>query len=277
MANNLSSTAVAAIGAGIVAFAAIAYNAGSYRAFLSVEGLMIVIGGVIINAFLSYDKEDVLKAFASVRAMMHKPRSSQQRLHKDIMQFIAWSYIVQADDFIGLERETADKIHDPLRRYGMDLVITGYQPDRVREMMHTAAEAEFDRRCAPVTVLRNMAATAPAFGMVGTLIGMVTILNNSSADVVANIEGGLAIAMLATLYGLLAARLICLPAADKLLQKEEKDYFRNQMMAEGFGLLAEKQRPFYMQDKLNSFLDPSRHIDFDNHVHRTARRAAEAA
>jgi len=70
---------------------------------------------------------------------------------------------------------------------------------------------------------------------------------------------------------LLLARLVCLPAADKLLKKEEDIFFHNNMMSEGFALLAEKQRPFYMQDKLNSFLQPSRHINFDDRVHLSSR------
>ena len=106
----------------------------------------------------------------------NSPSSPAARLHRDIMQLIRWSYIVQAQDFIGLEKESASQIDEPLMRYGMDLVITGYSAGSIREMMRTVADAEFERRSAPVTVLRNMAATAPAFGMVGTLIGMVTIL-----------------------------------------------------------------------------------------------------
>ncbi len=242
----------------------------NYHYFLSVEGIVIVIGGTVINALLSSNREDVVQAFATIRNMLEKPEITRDALRRDISQLIQWSYILQANDFLGLEKETSDKITDPLLRYGMDLVLTAYPADKVREMMHNVVDAEFERRCAPVTVLRNMAATAPAFGMVGTLIGMIIILNSVGSNVT-NIGGGLAVAMLSTLYGLLLARLVCLPAADKLLKKEEDIFFHNCMMSEGFALLAEKQRPFYMQDKLNSFLQPSRHINFDDRVHLTSR------
>jgi chemotaxis protein MotA len=242
----------------------------NYHYFLSLEGLIIVIGGTVVNAFMSSHKEDVMKAFASIRNMLEKVESTRNVLRRNISQLIRWSYILQAEDFIGLEKATADKINDPLMRYGMDLVLTAYPANQVREMMHNAIDAEFERRCAPVTVLRNMAATAPAFGMVGTLIGMMIILNSVGTDL-GSISGGLSIAMLATLYGLLLARLVCLPAADKLLKKEEDLFFHNCMMSEGFALLAEKQKPFYMQDKLNSFLEPSKHINFDDRVHLSSR------
>lgn len=277
MPEIMSKYTLAAIVIGVAIVAALAVSGAiNYHYFLSIEGLLIVLGGTVVNAFMSYHKEDVLQAFATIRNMLEKPEMARDALRRDISQLIQWSYILQADDYIGLEKETQDKITDPLLRYGMDLVLTAYPADKVREMMHNVVDAEFERRCAPVTVLRNMAATAPAFGMVGTLVGMIIILNSVGTDM-ANISGGLAVAMLSTLYGLLLARLVCLPAADKLLQKEEDVFFHNCMMSEGFSLLSEKQRPFYMQDKLNSFLQPSRHINFDDKVHLTARYRAVMA
>ena len=262
--------------AGIMVAVLSAYGVVNYNYFLSVEGLIIVIGGTIVNSFMSSHKADVLQAFSTIKNMLEKPEITRDALRRDISQLIKWSYILQADDFLGLEKATMDKINDPLMRYGMDLVLTAYPADKVREMMHNAVDAEFERRCAPVTVLRNMAATAPAFGMVGTLIGMMIILNTVGTDM-ASIGSGLSVAMLSTLYGLLLARLLCLPAADKLLKKEEDIFFHNCMMSEGFALLAEKQRPFYMQDKLNSFLEPSRHINFDDRVHLSSRYQSAAA
>jgi chemotaxis protein MotA len=241
---------------GLITLAAIFYSTTS--SFLSIAGLFVVIGGCVANALLSYQREDVYKAFSTIKHMLEKPKAKRDGLHKDIMRFIQWAYVVQADDFLGLEKASND-IRDPFLRYGMDLAITGYSAEKIRDMLHTVAEAEFERRCLPVTVLRNMAATAPTFGMVGTLIGMVTLLQNVGADIT-GIGGGLAIAMLSTLYGILVARLICLPAADKLLLNEERARFRNYMLTEGLVMLSEKQSPFYVQDKLNSFLEPTKHF-----------------
>lgn len=266
-----TATIAVIIMAGMMFSGTFVYGTTVLHSFLSVEGLLIVVGGSIANALLSYEREDVVKAFDTIRHMLKKPALNRDKLHKDIMQLIMWSYVVQAQDLLGLEKESTNKIRDPLMRYGIDLVITGYSANNIREMMHTVSQAEFERRTVPVTVLRNMAATAPAFGMVGTLIGMVTILHNVGADV-SGIGGGLALAMLATLYGILVARLICLPAADKLLLQEERNDFHNHMIAEGLAMLAEKKKPFYMQDRLNSFLEPSQHIDFDNYVHLESRR-----
>jgi len=259
------NTAISAFVLALVFLAAVALGAMGDTSFLSVEGLLIVIGGSIANALLSYPREDVRKAYMTVRNMLKKPRDRREDLHKDIMRLIMWSYVVQAHDFLGLEKESAKTVRDPLERYGLDLVVSGYPAGKIREMMETVAEAEFARRCTSVTVLRNMAATAPAFGMVGTLIGMMMLLHNAGSDI-SGIQGGLAIAMLSTLYGILIARLVCLPAADQLLQQEESEHFRNYMIIEGLTLLAEKQKPFYMQDRLNSFLEPAQHLQLDRYM-----------
>ena len=257
-------------------FGAIAHGTDNYWSFISVEGFLIVIGGTIANAFMSYQANYVMKAFYSIGYMIKKPKATREGLNAEIMRLIKWAYLVHSKGLVGLEGEVGTKIKEPLLRYGVELVVTGYQPEVIRSMMNTAVEADFERSIAPVTVLKNMASTAPAFGMVGTLVGMVIMLQHLQADM-SNIGMGLAIALLATLYGIITARLMYLPAADKLMQKEEIMRFRNYMMTEGLVLLAEKQSPRYMQDKLNSFLDPSIHFNLDTQLKAGAAPAKAPA
>ncbi|MGE0754067.1 MAG: motility protein A [Alphaproteobacteria bacterium] len=254
---------------------AIAHGTDNYLTFLSIEGLFIVVGGTIANAFMSYQSTYVIKAFKAMWHMIQKPVATREGLNMEILRLIKWAYIVHSKGLAGLETEAGKQIDEPLLRYGIDLVITGYQPDVIRNMMNTAVEAEFERAITPVTVLRNMASTAPAFGMVGTLVGMVIMLQNIQGDM-SQIGNGLAVALLATLYGIISARLVCLPAADNLMQKEEIMRFRNYMMTEGLVLLAEKQSPHYMQDRLNSFLNPEIHFDISEHM-RIETKGSEAS
>jgi chemotaxis protein MotA len=107
-----------------------------------------------------------------------------------------------------------------------------------------------------------MAEAAPAFGMIGTLVGLVIMLDNMGGDP-GGLGKGLAVALLTTLYGVLFARIILLPAATKILQREQIIRFRNYLVAEGLALLADKKSPRYIQDKMNSFLDPSLHFNID--------------
>ena len=254
---------------------AIYHGADNFYSFLSAEGFLIVIGGTIANAFMSYQARYVIIAFKAMWHMMEKAQATREGLNAEILRLIKWAYLVHSKGLAGLEGEIGSRIQEPLLRYGLELVVTGYQPEIIRKMMNTASEADFERAITPVTVLRNMASTAPAFGMVGTLVGMVIMLQNIQGDMT-KIGTGLAVALLATLYGILAARLVCLPAADKLMQKEEIMRFRNYMMTEGLVLLAEKQSPRYMQDKLNSFLDPGIHFNLDEQLKKPTGEAALA-
>ena len=112
-----------------------------------------------------------------------------------------------------------------------------------------------------VDVLRNMAGSAPAFGMIGTLIGLVIMLDglgdSEGAEAAANLGKGLSLALLTTLYGVVMARFVFQPAADKTQQRQELLKFRNFLMMEGFVMLAEGRTVGYVKERINSFLDPS--------------------
>lgn len=277
MQDVVKSMSLATVAGTIIGFVlvlgAIIHGTDNYMSFLSAEGFLIVIGGTIANAFMSYQPRYVITAFRAMLHMVQKAKATREGLNTELMRLIKWAYLVHSKGLAGLEGEVGPNIQEPLLRYGLDLVVTGYQPEIIRKMMNTAVEADFDRSITPVTVLRNMASTAPAFGMVGTLVGMVIMLQSIQGDM-ALIGSGLAVALLATLYGILVARLVCLPAADMLMQKEEIMRFRNYMMTEGLVLLAEKQSPRYMQDRLNSFLEPSIHFNIDQALQTPAQSTA---
>lgn len=257
---------------------AIMHGTTNYWSFLNLHGFLIVVGGSIANAFMSYQARYVVEAFAAIIHMLRKPEATREGLNTEILRLIKWAYLMKSRGINALEGEIAGgKMKEPLLRYGLELVVSAYPPEKIRAMLDTSVEAEYERRISAVAVLRNMASTGPAFGMVGTLVGMVIMLQNIEGNM-SGIGEGLAIALLATLYGILFARLICLPAADKLMQKEDILRFRNYLMTEGLVLLAERQSPRYMQDRLNSYLDPSIHFDLDNYlkVHKPPAAAEDS-
>jgi chemotaxis protein MotA len=142
------------------------------------------------------------------------------------------------------------------------MVISGYTGAEVRNILGTTIDTTFGRNTIQVHVLNYMGGACPAFGMVGTLIGLIIMLDNMGGDPSA-LGGGLAVALLTTLYGVLFARLIFLPAGSKVMQREQIVRFRNNMVAEGLVLLADRQSPRFIQDKMNSYLDPALHFNID--------------
>jgi chemotaxis protein MotA len=107
-----------------------------------------------------------------------------------------------------------------------------------------------------------MANNAPAFGMIATLVGLVVMLDKMGTDP-SKVGPGMAVGLMGTLYGVTFARIILMPTASKVQQREEIVRFRQYLVAEGLALLAERRSPRYIQDKMNSFLDPAMHFDID--------------
>lgn len=246
---------------------AIVLRTHSILTFFSIEGLVVVVGGVIAVAFMSFEADDVRSALAVIAAMLNEfkePKAERRdTLHHDMIEIIGWAYLVKEHGMRRLEKSLARRgIADPFVKYGLNMVVTEYAPQDVRTMMETAADAGYERESMPVEVLHTMASHAPAFGMIGTLIGMVAMLCNLHDDV-SGIGSSLSVSFLSTLYGVLSARMIYMPAAAKLKQVVEKRRFRNQLITEGMVMLVTNQSPAFIKDRLNSFLRPESHDYLD--------------
>lgn len=238
----------------LLIFASIVWGAGSFFAFFSLEGLLIVGGGVVAAAFMSYDSVDVHKALAAIAAMFKKTTKHKDDLHADMMALVYCAKLLKEKGLRDLEAIIAKSgLQDPFVKYGFNMAVSQYPPEDVRAMMETAADAHYERERVPVDVLHAMASHAPAFGMVGTLVGMVAMLSHLNGDLSA-VGSSLAVAFLSTLYGVVSARLIYMPAAAKLRQEIERNRFRRYLIAEGMVMLVENKPPMQIQDRLNSFL-----------------------
>ncbi len=238
---------------------AVALSTNHFIAFFSLEGLMIVIGGVMAVAFMSFHANDVHEALRAIRNMFREASATHDNLHHDMADILAWARIVREKGMRGLESNIGRHgVDDPFVNYGLNMVISDYTPEEIRSMMETAADAYYERDSVPAQVLQAMASHAPAFGMVGTLVGMVTMLYNLG-DNVTGIGASLAVSFLSTLYGVVTARMIYMPAAAKLTQKLDSQRFRNQLITEGMVMLVSNKSSIYIQDRLNSFLRPEIH------------------
>lgn len=136
-------------------------------------------------------------------------------------------------------------------------------------MMSAAADGCYERESIPVDVLQAMTSHAPAFGMVGTLVGMVTMLYKLDGNV-SSIGSNLAVSFLSTLYGVLSARMVYMPAASKLRQEVDNRRYRNHVISEGLVMLVSNELPMYIEDRLNSFLRPEIHDPFHPDVNNPA-------
>jgi chemotaxis protein MotA len=228
--------------------------------FLSFPSFLLVMGGTLANAFISYEPDTVLDSLRDIGRMFGRTVVRADVVREEAVNVVEWARVFQTHGIRGLEnhlRSSGDL--DPMLDFGVKLVVDGHTADDVRELMGNMVESEYFRRSQRVVVLRNMASTAPAFGMVGTLVGLVIMLDGLATNPAA-LGGGLAVALLTTLYGVLLARLLFQPAADKTLEREKLNRFRSYLLLEGFAMIAEGRRPLYVETRMNSFLDPTKQI-----------------
>jgi chemotaxis protein MotA len=231
--------------------------------FFSLGALVIVVGGVIAVAFMSFDAADAAKALAAIAQMFRTPPATDEVLRHDMANLVKWAGAIKDRGMLHFEAKIGDDdIADPFVKYGLNMVLSEYPADDVRSMLETAADACHERDSNPVDILQAMASHAPAFGMVGTLVGMVALLSNLGADV-AGIAPSLAVAFLSTLYGVVSARMIYMPAAARLRQEVASRRFRHHLISEGMAMLVSTRSPMQIQDRLNSFLRPEIHDYFD--------------
>jgi chemotaxis protein MotA len=243
--------------AGLALFlVAIMMATDDYMIFWSGTSIVMVLGGTLANAFISYQGVYVFAAMKDVFTIYGHAKVNRNILVDEVKRVLEWADIVAKQGIVSLDQHLKDhKAEDHLVEYAIDIVLSGYKPDSVRELLTNTIESAFERATLRVQVLENMAATAPAFGMIGTLVGLVIMLSQLDANPT-GIGAGLAIALLTTLYGVLAARLVFQPAGTKVLHREELVRMRNYILLELFVMLSEERRPRYIHDHLRSFLDP---------------------
>jgi len=249
-------------GLGLVA-GAVFLSGGDPLAFVSVPSIMIVIGGTLAAGFIGFQARYVILSLKEIGQLLVKEKINRAMLTVETGKIIRWGYLVKKHGILALEREIKSaKQQDHFLNYGVELVITGYTGDEVRGMLSAAADGTMQRKMVSASILKTLASVSPAFGMIGTLIGLIIILQKLVSDP-EGLGPGLALALVTTLYGVIMQRLIFSPAASKVEQKAGILRFRNFLVTEGFAMLAEHRSPRYIQDRMNSYLDPEIHYSID--------------
>ncbi|MDR3424152.1 MAG: MotA/TolQ/ExbB proton channel family protein [Alphaproteobacteria bacterium] len=250
--------------AALIVLCPIIMGGHAFLIFFSLGGLVIVVGGVITVAFMSFEAEEVRKALDVVMQMFRERQTPPKNLHNDVTAIIYCARLLRNRKGLRNLETVIGKsgIRDPFLRYGLNMVLSDYSPEEVRAMLEIAADASYERDSVPVEILQTMASHGPAFGMIGTLVGMVAMLCNLG-DTISGIGPSLAVAFLSTLYGVLSARMFYMPAESKLRQEVEHRRLRNHLIIEGMVMLVAQRTPMYVQDRLNGFLRPESHDYLD--------------
>lgn len=256
--NRFSFSTLVGISAAISLFIyAIISSTENYLMFISLSSFALVAGSTFAASLISYTTRDVLTAMKALAGTFFHAPTSPKYLRSHVERFVEWSQIYRSEGISALEVSLTDKEKkDPFITHGMELLSSGHKNHDIRTILTDDMDAFWQRMTVESKVLNTMAVYSPGFGMVGTIIGLVIMLDNMNGDMAA-LGKGLALALITTLYGVVLANLFFKPAANQVTEKQEALYFRDQMIVEGFVLLAEKRDAFFIQDRLNAYLNPS--------------------
>lgn len=230
------------------------YPALNANPFLNLPSLGIVLGGVLNVAFIQYPPGIVFRALGSMFTMFNQPRSSAKGLRKELQTILEWNEEIKRDRIKALENLEA-RYSKELAGTLFSLVATNYSNDDIRTFASVNIEENHMQKMRVVEVLRSMGGAGPAFGMFGTLFGLIVMLGN--LDDPSTLGPALAAALITTLYGISFTRFLFYPIAEKIKNAAEAERIREMFILEGVVLINEKKSNFYIKDSLSSYLTRS--------------------
>lgn len=216
--------------------------------FIDGGSVAIVVGGATSAALVSFPIKHLLGVAKVVKnCFFSKPRSTGNL----ITEMVKYAEIARRDGILALENVTAD-IKDPFLVSGIQMAVDGTDPDLIETIMDTDLEAVESRHAEGKALFDNVGRFAPAFGMIGTLIGLVIMLKDM--DDPSKIGPAMAVALLTTMYGAILANLIALPMAEKLGLRSREELLLKQIVIKGVMAIQAGDNPRIVEQKLRTFL-----------------------
>ncbi len=223
---------------------------GSARLFLNVPGILIVVGGALAATLIKFTFSDVLNSVkVALKAFAYRLEAPEQVIQK----MVSYAKLAKKEGLIALDQERPKDVYmAKALRYLAD----GYDEEMIEEMLNKDIRLTVRRHSMGQRVFKGMGQSAPAFGMIGTLIGLVQML--SSMDDPASIGPSMAVALLTTLYGALMANLVCLPLADKLSLRSQQEQANKSIIREAAVKITQAVSPSVLEESLRIYLAPKR-------------------
>ncbi|MHC4144040.1 MAG: motility protein A [Planctomycetota bacterium] len=225
---------------------------GGWQSFVHIPSLAITIGGMLCATLIHFSLPQFLGIFSVVKKTIVTKISSPSELIQSMVNFAA---INRRDGALALEQEIP-KIDDLFFVKALQMLVDGQDSDVMRNLMFLEIDNLRDRHSNGKKILEFMGAAAPAFGMVGTLIGLVQMLKNLSSP--EQIGAGMAVALLTTFYGAFSANLIFIPLAGKLGIYSKAETKAMEMTVEGICAIAEGDGPATIREKMQAFISQGR-------------------
>jgi len=235
-------------GIGLVFFSI--FNGSGASTFLEINSILIVLGGTLSATFINFKIKDVLGVFGVIKNAFANQEVIYQHIVEDIVNL---SLIARREGILAIEN-AAEELDDDFMKRGLLLSVDGLEPEMIRDIMESEVNNQEERHSRGQQIMKSMGTYAPAFGMIGTLIGLIKMLQTLEDPT--QIGAGMAVALVTTFYGAFLANLIFLPIAGKLETISNAETAQREMVIEGILSIQSGENPRVIEQKLNTFIPP---------------------
>lgn len=221
---------------------------GSIHSLLNSAAALIVIGGTLAAALLQTPKQSLKRSLSIFKWVFQPPYTP---FKEGISKLVRWANAARKDGLLGLEK-ISETEKDLFAKKGLQLLVDGSEPEAIRRILEADLVLDEQRDFDAVKFYESMGGYAPTIGIIGAVMGLIHVMNNLADP--ALLGPGIAVAFVATIYGVALANLFFLPIANKLrMCVNERSQYR-ELIIEGIISIADGESPRSIELKLNGYL-----------------------
>lgn len=229
----------------------ILFGGGKLGGFFDAASVLVVIGGSIAASLISFPLPTFLSVFRVMKKVFFWKVESPTKI---IEQLVSLAEVARRDGLLALENRI-EEVDNSFLALGLQMAVDGTRPEVMEDILRTEMDAVATRHRDGKALLDCMGRFAPAFGMIGTLMGLVIMLSDMSDP--SKIGAGMAVALLTTLYGAIASNVVFLPFAEKLGYTNRQELHLMEIALRGIMAIQSGENPRIIQQKLNTFVAPN--------------------
>lgn len=221
-----------------------------WQIFFSLTSFLIVMGGTVASTLINFPMSDVAEVMKISQKALKNHSVEPEAYIETIVEL---SKKARANGLLSIEQDLK-RVDEEFLRSGLQQVVNGAEPEDLNRMLQAELGLMGQRHRIGQKIFQAMGEYAPAYGMIGTLIGLIKMLQNLNDP--ASIGPGMALAMVTTFYGALFANLLFLPMAGKLKKRSEEEILFKQMLLQGILALQAEESPRVIKNRLVTYLAP---------------------
>ena len=242
---------------GIILLLGAILGGGSLGAFIDIPSIMVTLGGTIAAILIAYPIEKVKTIVAVTMKLIKAGQLDPTPWYSKVLEI---AQIARRDGLLALEDQIPG-IEDPFLQRGLQMALDGTPPEAVEQIMELEIENLESRHEIGHSLWKDMGTFSPAMGMVGTLIGLVNMLQN--LDDPSKIGAGMAVALLTTLYGAIFANMFCIPFQTKLEKRTAEEVLLKRMLLTAIISIQAGDSPRVVGEKLMVYIKPAQRDDLE--------------